>query len=60
MKAELKETVIRAARRAGTEGNLSPLVFGNDAKVQKTPDGYWVQTWVKVPLTAVQEEDDSK
>ena len=57
-RAAEKIRVIKEALKmfAGMEG----FTLTDNAKVTKAPDGYWVQAWVKVPLSAAEEKKTGK
>lgn len=32
------------------------VIFGKNAKIKSAPDCYWVQVWIRVPLSAAEEK----
>ena len=48
MKKELKAAVAKAARAKLHEAGSTLIAV--EPKIQASPDGYWVEGWVNVPL----------
>jgi hypothetical protein len=54
-RAAEKARVIQYARER--LDSMDGIAFGPDPKVTSSPDGYWVQVWIQVPLSATVPPD---
>ena len=64
MATKAQKTAERAAEKTRIIAEAGKLIAGDDAlflcikdaKVSKSPDGYWVAAWIRVPLDAAEEK----
>lgn len=49
-----KQRIIQDAR--DRTAAMDDFVIANDPRVTFSPDGYWVEAWIKLPLSAAQEK----